>query len=264
MRRFRAIGSRVLAAGAVALLLSGCIKLNMDLTVSSNNTMSGSAIIAINKQLLSLTGQTPDQIFGQDTIVPAGTIGVATSAYEDDTFVGQKVTFENTPLSTLNASQDPDALKIVRDGDVFRVTGALDLSNTGSDSQQAQFAEQALRTADIRVSISFPGDVVSSNGTVEGKTVTWAPKMGTRTELQAVAGAIGSGSTLPVVWIVVGVAALLVVGGGVVLMGRRKASQTPDADQATLVEPSAEAEAPVSGTPEMPIPSSQPDPPAEV
>jgi hypothetical protein len=244
MRRVGAAVARSAAVVAIALLLSSCIKLDMELTVSAGNTVSGTAIVGVDKQILSAFGQTPDQVFGKDTLAPVGTPGVTTSNYEDDMFIGQKITFVDTPISALSASQDQDSLRIVRDGDVFRVTGALDMSNTSGDPSNDQLIQQAMSTAEIEISITFPGTVTSSNGAIDGNTVSWKPAVGKRTELSAVASAIASGSS-PVIWIVVGVAAVAVLGGGVLVMRRRKppVAVPPEADASADAAP-PEADAP--------------------
>jgi hypothetical protein len=253
MRRAGAAVARS-AAVAIALLLSSCIKLDMKLTVSAGNTVSGTAIVGVDKQILSAFGQTPDQVFGKDTLAPVGTPGVTTSNYEDDTFIGQKITFVDTPISALTASQDQDSLRIVRDGDVFRVTGALDMSNTSGDPSNDQLIQQAMSTAEIEISITFPGAVASSNGAIDGNSVSWKPVVGKRTELSAVASAIASGSS-PVIWIVAGVGVVVVISGAVLVMRRRKPSGVAplEADAAAESTP-PEADAPPP--PEPPGPSS--------
>ena len=55
----------VLLAGATVLLLTGCVKLDVDLTVGDNDTVSGTYIIAIDRSLLQLTGQDADSLYEQ-------------------------------------------------------------------------------------------------------------------------------------------------------------------------------------------------------
>jgi hypothetical protein len=244
MKRTCSMAGKGLAFGALVILLSSCIKLNMDLTVSTDDTVSGTAIVAIDKQLLAATGQPVDQIFGGDTIAPAGTNGVTTKDYEDDTFIGQEITFEDAPIAALSESEDPDALKIVRDGDVFTVTGALDMTNDAGADATNEAVQDALASADIRISITFPGPVTSSNGDANGNAVSWSPKVGERTELHAQGSAIPSSSPSPVLWIVVAVIAVLGVIGGVLVLRRRSVAAegpsdaaAPEAPDPPMVEP---------------------------
>jgi hypothetical protein len=263
MKRIGSMAVKPLAFCVLVILLSGCIKLNMDLTVSTDNTVSGSAIVAIDKQLVALTGQPVDQIFGGDTIAPAGTQGVTTKDYEDDTFVGQEITFEGAPLSALAESEDADALKIVREGDVFTVTGALDMTNDSGGDATNEAVENALASADIRISITFPGPVTSSNGEVDGNTVSWSPKVGQRTELQAQASAIPSGSSSStVLWIAIAVAVAVVVISGVMVMRRRSLSTAvPAGPPATEVPAGPPATEVPAGPPTTEGPAGPPAPP---
>lgn len=256
MKRIGSTVGKTLAFTTLVVLLSSCIKLNMDLTVSTDNTVSGSAIVAIDKQLLALTGQPVDQIFGGDTIAPAGTQGVTTKDYEDDAFIGQEITFEGAPIDALSASEDPDALRIVREGDVFTVTGALDLTNDAGGDATNGAVEDAFASADIRISVTFPGPVTSSNGEIEGNTVSWSPKVGQRIELQAQASAIPSGSSMsPVLWAVIVAAVAVVVIGAVMMMRRRTMSTTQGPPAAAVLA------VPVEPPPPPSVPAEPPSPP---
>ena len=47
---------RVLGRAALAVLLAGCFKVNMDLDVTAENTVSGTAVVAVEESLLELSG----------------------------------------------------------------------------------------------------------------------------------------------------------------------------------------------------------------
>ena len=236
---------------AVVLLMTGCIKLNMDLKVSSNNKVSGTVIVGFNKQLLSLSGQSVDQVLqGSHEGVPAsGAPGTSVTPYEDDQFAGEKITYDNVELSQFNQGSASDSLKIERVGDQFQVSGALDFSDTGrGGGTLGPAAQQALSSAQLSVKLTFPGAVSSSNGTVQGDSVTWTPKIGKKTPLTAVAGAIGSGGGLPT-WVVPAAVLLLLVGIGVFWLDRRRRLAAPAAPAMPLegpIEPPPPPEAPVS------------------
>jgi len=253
MKRKVSVAVKALAVVAMALLLSSCLKLNMDLTVSSDNTVSGTVIFAVDKQLLEATGQTADQVIGENPLASPGA-GVTTSSYDDGKYVGQKVTFDAVPITQFSGAGAED-LKIVREGDEFKVSGVLDLSGAmegSGDAQPDQIAQQALGTADVRITMAFPGDVISSNGKVDGNTVTWEPKVGERTEIQAVASAIAS-SSFPWLWIAIGGAAvvvLLAIGIGVAARRRgKKGGEAPAAGEPVAAEgaPAPVVEAPPVG-----------------
>jgi hypothetical protein len=182
---------RLLAVGALAILLTGCIKLNMDLVVSSDNKVGGTIIFAMNKQLVDLAGGSIDDIMSQDSPVPAG-MNVKTEDYEDDTFVGKKYTFDGVALEKFNSSD----LSITRE-------------DTGGTAGMPGAAEM-MQGADVRVSMTFPGPVESASGQIDGNTVTWTPKVGDKVELKAVASAIDSGGGSSMI-LIIGAAVLVIV-----------------------------------------------------
>lgn len=222
--RLRTVG-RIAGLGLLALLLSACLKLDMDLQVFENNTVSGSIIFGVNKQLIELTGGSIDDFLGTDSPLPSDAEGVTTEPFEDDEFIGQRFVFDSVPLETLS-SGTPDELRITREGDTFTVTGALDLSSglTGATGPTGfPGAEEFLQGADLQVRITFPGAVTDTNGEVDGNTVTWVPVVGERLELRATASAIPSGgdSNLTMLLIIAAVIVALAVVVGIVVAQRR-------------------------------------------
>jgi len=259
--RWRTVG-RIAGLGILALLLSACLKLDMDLQVSENNTVNGSIIFGVDKQLIELTGGSIEDFLGTDSPLPSDAEGVATEPFEDDEFIGQRFVFDSVPLETLS-SGTPDELRITREGDSFTVTGALDLSSglTGATGATGfPGAEQFLQGADLRVRITFPGPVTDTNGEVDGNTVTWVPVVGERLELRATASAIPSGgdSNLTMLLIIAAVIVALAVVIGIVVAQRRNRP----AVAASGFGGTAGTAPPVAGEPgPPPPPASAPPPP---
>jgi hypothetical protein len=259
---------RIAAFGTLALLLSACIKLDMDLTVASDDTVSGTVVFALNKQLIQLSGQSADDILGSSAPVPSGVQGVSSEPYEDADFQGQRYTFDSVPLSRFNdESGSQDQLRIRREGDTFVVSGALDLSSaTGASglSGASGFpgAEQIFQSAEMKITITFPGPVQRSNGKIDGNSVTWIPKVGERLELQATASAIDSGGTGSTTIILIVVAAVVVIAAIVVavLLARRRRPVPATADAAGADAAGADA---AGGAPPEQMPSSDASPVAD-
>lgn len=261
--------ARLLAIGTLAVLMSGCMKLQMDLTVNSNDTVSGSIIFAVNKDLLAAVQQSFDDITQGQAPLPSDVADVQTSDYEDDTFIGKKYTFSDVPLEKFNTPDDPESLNIVHENDTFKVTATLDLSQGFDPSQplMQQFAD----SAQISVSMTFPGKVQSSNGQIDGNTVTWTPKMGETLEITAVASAVPSGGGGMLLWILLGIAAVVVIVIVVVLLSRKgKGAAAPasgfEGTSGEMAMPPAaaptEAMPPATPTEAPPAPPAPPVPPA--
>jgi hypothetical protein len=261
---------RALGGVALALLLAGCFKVNMNLDVATDDTVSGNAVIAVDESLLELSGQSVDDLFAEMDLsdLPEGS---SAEPYREDGFVGQQITFESVPLSEFAGSGalsgTGEDLSIVREGDEFRVSGGFDMSGeefTGTDVPQ-----QFLDNFEFSISITFPGEVKSATGDIDGNTVTWQPQVGENTRIEAVASAIPSGS--PILMIVLIALGALVLGAvAFVLTNRTPAPATPATSgwetstaQTTSDEGSASAPAPIE-PPSVTPPSTDTAPPANV
>lgn len=222
--------SRVLARIAVAsvavLSLTGCIKLDMNLDVQADNTVDGTMVFAVSKQLSELPGFNADDLGGPLESPAAGK--VTSKPYDDGTWVGTEMQFTDVPLAEFGNAEGGDDLTITRVGDQFKVSGSLDMSGDDTATPTEGFDPAALGgSAEIRIRLTFPGEVVSANGTVDGNSVTWTPKFGETLDIAAVANAEPSGSSTT--WLLVGglLVGLLVVGGFLVATMRRRESAAP-------------------------------------
>jgi LppM domain len=203
------------------LSLSGCFKLDMSLEISPDNTVDGSIILAVNRAQADLFG-------GEDALREAlsgegsGLINdapesgsVTTRDYEDDDWIGNEYLFSAVSLDEFSGADTGD-LSITREGETFVVEGTLDLSQ-GADADPA--AGALLDSAETEISITFPGDVQSSNGVEDGNTVTWSPKAGEVTQLSAV-GSAKAGLPWSLIIAVVALLALIVIGVVLLLVVR--------------------------------------------
>jgi hypothetical protein len=266
MTRSRRPFARVATFAILALVLSACIKLDMALTVKADDTVDGTIVFALNKQLIELTGQSAEDLLGDSGPIPTDIEGVSTDPYEDDEFQGQEITLEAVPLSRFNQQgEDPDSLKIVRQGDTFVVSGALDLSSAGTTGATGASgfpgAEQIFESAQMQLQITFPGEVLESNGQVDGNTVTWVPEVGERLELRATASAEdGGGGSILMILLIVGAVVVVVAIVVGILVARRKPPAETDGDAMASTAPmGGAAPPPPTGTPP---PTSPPPPPS--
>ena len=259
---------RILGAGALALLLAGCFKVNMDIDVTPENTVTGTAIIAVDESLLELSGQTADQLF-EDMDLSDLPAGATMDKYQEDGFVGQTITFDEVPLAEFTGNNtlsgtggnSGDELNIVRQGDEFHVTGAFDMS--GPEFTGTEVPTQFLESFEFKISISFPGEVKSATGAIDGNTVTWEPKFGENTRVEAVASAIPSASS-PLLMILLIAAGALVLGAVAFLLTHRKpapASASGLFDDAATMHVDTTLPAPPA-SPVEPVTPVEPPPPA--
>jgi hypothetical protein len=154
-------------------LAVGCVRVHTSLTVSPDDRVSGQ-IIAASKA----TGA-DDQGPQLTNNLPFAS-KVAVSEYRKDDYVGSEavfsdVTFSELPqLANMNREAAGVDLSLRRAGDLVIMEGRVDLT-TLSDPD-----------ADVSLSVSFPGDVTSTNGTRVGSDVVeWKLKPGVVSTMKA-------------------------------------------------------------------------------
>ncbi|OKJ45655.1 hypothetical protein AMK25_11775 [Micromonospora sp. TSRI0369] len=213
------------------------MQLNLGLTVNDDDTVSGQLLLTAPKSVLRQRNPDPAVAFAQlRPNIPSLPPG-AESRYEDATSYGIQITYRKTPLAQFTS----ESVNLVRDDDLYRFSLPLDPKKYGGMiGQQDPRQQQAFMTLmAFEISVTFPGRVLDTNGTVTGRSVSWKvvanqPKPA---ELRAVAQAppppatspaavvTGNGSFpwLPVVGAVV--VLLLVAAVALVLLMRRRRSR---------------------------------------
>lgn len=199
---------------ALLLVLSGCMKVDLQATFSADDTVDGTMLVAVDKELLETTGGSVDDLLGsEEDLFESGT--TTSEPYEDDEFVGRTYTFATIPLEEFGGDEE---LKVTHADGTFTVDGQLDLSTE-------ELGEDATG-GDVSITFTFPGDVEESNGTIDGNSVTWQGQAGDVMELDAVANDSGNGfPVLTLVWLLVGLVILGLVVGITVALVRRRSSR---------------------------------------
>lgn len=198
-----------------AVALSGCIRYNVDMTLASDDTATGSVILAVQSGVGEQMGVASDdealaQLFGESPFGP----GFTESDYAEGDWVGKSYSFDALPIDEL--TDFSDLFTITREGDEFVVQGP-DAPMTQDDLDQLPDG------AESKLSITFPGEVTEQNGTLTGTTVTW--DLFSATEAIHAKGKASAGSSgLPTALLIGGAIALVVLLGAalVVFMVVRK------------------------------------------
>jgi hypothetical protein len=293
---------------ALVFLMTGCIKLNMNLGINPDNTVSGTIEIGVQKELVDLTGQNVEDLLGTDAPLPGNAPGVTVEPFDDGEFVGRQVILEDVPIEEFNSggivgasgatgASGPtggagagDSLQIARQGDTFVVTGVLDLSRalSGVTGPLAGTGAQFSKSADIKIAITFPGEVLQApGGEIDGNTVTYLPEFDERLEINATGSAVdngeaadvvgGSDSFLPLILIISGVVLVLLIVVFLVVRGRRHedgggtpsgfgeagSAAAPVAPPPVAAPRGAPTDAPPPAPPMPPATPPPPPPPAE-
>ncbi|MFC4147471.1 LppM family (lipo)protein [Micromonospora mangrovi] len=260
-RPWRGRALRLTACLALVAALAGCMQLNLGLTVAADDTVSGQLLLTAEKSLLRSRNGDVSAAFTElrqnIPTLPAGT----ETRYEDSRYYGILIAYRQKPLREFTS----ESVNLVRDGDLYRFTLPLDPKKYGGKvAEQDPRNQQAFMTLmSFEISVTFPGRVLDTNGTVTGRSVSWKvvanqPKPA---ELRAVAEAppqpstSGPGAAAPTgddggsfPWLLVGagVVIALLVAVVVVLLLRRPRGPGPAA--------------PAAPTPGVTPPANQPGP----
>lgn len=256
MRATLRTGLRVLAVAGLAVLLSGCIKAHQILTLNPDDTVDGSFIIGVSKELVDMTGQDPDALLEEmtasDSPLPEG-VDVETSDYDDGEYVGKQYTFSGVSLDAFNANGE---ITIAREGDEFVVDGAADMSDPGQGVDlNDPTTQQLMESFDVKVQVTFPGPISESNGEEDGNMVSWTPALGEVNEIHAVGSAIASGGGLggSLLWIILA-ASVVVIGLMVFFIRRSSMKGELTAEEIAEGTPQVHEAAPTDAAPTMGVP----------
>lgn len=219
--------TKVVISTLLVFLLSGCVKLNVDLQVSSNDQVSGSMIIALSDALAGFA-DSESEAFGEEVFSEGD--GIRQEPYSEGGFTGTQIFFQSVPLDIFsqNSSSD-DFIKIVRDGDNLITSGNFsseeDFGEDESNVLGEDFFEEILSSSDVSISITYPGKILETNGIINGNTITWKPKFGSKNEISSIVYA-PKGIFGGIWWILLslGVAALLGLSGFLIIRSRRSSS----------------------------------------
>src|SRR3954452_17288551 len=94
---------------ASALLMAGCMQLNMSLTVSPNDTVDGQLLITANKSVLNKNKPLPEAFADLRKNIPSMPVGPET-VYEDANRYGTLINYDHTPLADFNSQ----SIKLVK------------------------------------------------------------------------------------------------------------------------------------------------------
>lgn len=207
---------RIFAALATAILVTlataGCMKLDMNLKVANNDTVSGSVTMAFTKTLMDyVSANGGDTTAFNSKGMFSKQPGVTTKAYSDGEFEGTTYSFASVPLKNFSSNNQNTSLKISREGSNLIVSGELDSSGGSGDLSSAKtnpLTAEFFKNSSVKVAIELPGEIKQTNGVRHGNVITWQGQLGDKLTFQAIA------------YSPQGLDAVLVsvVGGGIVLV----------------------------------------------
>lgn len=209
-RRIRKLTALLLVV-VVVPIVAGCVRVRASITVSPDDRVSGQLIAAAKPR--SADDKGPQLLnslpFSQK---------ISISSYQRDDYVGSQAVFSDLTFAELPqlANMNRDAagvdISLRRAGDLVILEGRVDLTSL-SDPE-----------ADVSLSVSFPGDVTSTNGDqVSSDVVEWKLKPGVVTTMNASARYTDPSArsfTGAAIWTGLGAFLVAIVIGSVAWMSR--------------------------------------------
>lgn len=172
----------------------------MAITLDDDDTFSGSVVMAFSDELAKSMGSDPQELWDQmgtemESDLPEG---ATQEPYAEDGYTGTRITYSDMPVSELDTGA-ADSLSVVREGDDYVVSGTMDMTGEefqpeSGDATSDELTRQMMESLDIRISITFPGEVAETNGEVDGTTVTWRPVVGEVNDMSARGSAVAGGA----------------------------------------------------------------------
>ncbi|CAN5346438.1 hypothetical protein BH10ACT7_BH10ACT7_28260 [soil metagenome] len=212
-------------AALLVLVLAGCVRFQANLDISPDDTVSGDIVVAVivgdEADSREQAQAAADDIESQLLAGLSGAQGVTREPYDQDGYLGYRFALSGTPLSAFSSGGTQGALTIERSGDEFVFSGVLDF--TPNDAE-ADTVEEDADTSGITVEVTFPGEVLETNGEVSGTTVRWETTYQAKLEMTATGSAIPSGPPAWVLPVVVGVAVVFLALIVVIVVRRRASS----------------------------------------
>lgn len=218
----------VLGSLLLLVLSTGCLRFDMALVVSPENTLTGEVVVAVDAQLLDHPAFAGSEPPPTDDFFPDVEEGLISSEpFDDGEWVGTKYVLTDVPLDTLDegvTGEDTTAFELRRVDDYFVLQGALDFEIAANELEGLPVGVLT-SGLELRLSITFPGPVLQSNGEVIGQTVTWELRPDAVNDLVAVASARPDRQWFPLwMWPIVGATALTAIGLTLFVVRRRAAA----------------------------------------
>ncbi len=162
----------VLLIAAMCALVSGCLRADTSLTLSDDDRVSGHLLLASQPVpgQPSLALNPPRQLADRVHKVP----------YSKDGYVGSELSFSGLTFDevhdlakALSPSTSRYDFSLRRSGSLVIVDGMVDLTPLANTDSS------------VRLELSVPGEVATTNGHESGGVITWKPQAGEVTQIHA-------------------------------------------------------------------------------
>ena len=178
---------KLLALVAMCLLLTSCMRADMQLSISADDKVNGELTIAFEEAALAQSKVTAEQLLeNQNLFGNSDATGLDTTDFKQGDLVGKTYHFTDLPLAELSKAfgSDGTSLSIRRQGNQIITSGVMDMSQGLQDLDQKSL--DLLKNMSSTITITYPGTIVATKGLQEGNTVTWVTKLGQKSDFATI------------------------------------------------------------------------------
>lgn len=227
----------VLAMAACMLLMCGCVRLNINLTVRSNGNFDVDVVVAYMDVGGSSSAGTDALQLSDEDIRELEERGFTVASYSQDGYAGVEIFGENLTSDQLGGIPGVDGmsgsgLTVRRSGLTYIIEGDLLDADTVSGLQESGSLITAYGGS-VSLTVTFPSSVKESNATYasnDGKTLTWDFLKMDDPSIYVEYTVID-----PAILIVAGAVLVVVVAAIVLLLRGRRKKQAANAPASTVM-----------------------------
>lgn len=216
------------------LVLAGCFRLDMALTINEDETLDVAMEIADRTGMATRDDLNCADLESEITDAPEE-VEFTVTDIEDEDGIGCRMEATGSPIDSMTG--EGMTIEKVDDTFVFTFEGDAAGMDTGSLEDMPAGMEP-----DVSISVTFPGRVIEADGQIDGSTVTWTgieafSAGGTATGEASGSGAAGGVDTW--VWVVLGVVALAAIAALVYFISKKNRGGSAPAGAAPYGAPAA-------------------------
>ena len=224
MRKLKRIAILALILAA-ALILSGCMKMHINIVWNEDNSATVSLTYGIQKSAIEMMGSSEDEIRESLRESMADDDGFTFRDYSDSEYVGVIGTLILDDI-TKDSTESIDSLRFRCEVDgkkkTYSVSGRFDGSDLAGEDDLGD-SGISLDSIDMQIVIEMPGKVTSHNATeAKGNVLSWTLDAAGSTSIQAESTVGGGGSTLLWILLIVLVVILIGIGAAIMILSKKK------------------------------------------
>lgn len=222
---------------AMAFMLCGCYKANINITVHSDGTADMAMEMLVSEQALNYMDATVDDLKesmmqSMDEDVKETTkIKEISRTYDDEKYVGFEMSYD---LEKAKSDEFKKIIKI-KDDTISFIMDANDVSGLGSDQLDDYSSMDGI---EFNMNVTMPGKILKNNvGEVDGNTVKINLLTFKESKIEIKSELGGSDNTLMIVGIVAAV--IVIAGVAFFLIKKNKKKDNDGSDDLRPIDPSA-------------------------